>query len=209
MRSAFCITTVVISCTLAGGVRGQAEKTPRRNTALEKELHRMVAEDQDLRKRLIDLMNKGSPDVPAAMKQMQALDHKNTTRLKEIVAKHGWPGKSLVGEEGSHDAWLLVQHADQDRPFQKQCLELMRAGLARKEVSGQEVAYLTDRVLVGEKKPQKYGTQFEQRGGEWTPYPIEDEANVDQRRKEMGLQPLAEYAKALKQVYQAKGNDKK
>jgi len=32
-------------------------------------------------------------------------------------------------------------------------------------------------------------------------YPIEDEANVDKRRAEVGLSPLAEYREGLKQMY--------
>jgi hypothetical protein len=59
---------------------------------------------------------------------------KNTARLKEVVAKHGWPGKSLVGEDGAFAAWLLVQHADADAAFQKQRLELMKPLLEKGEV---------------------------------------------------------------------------
>ena len=36
------------------------------------------------------------------------------------------------------------------------------------------------------------------------PYPIEDEANVDQRRKEVGLPPLAEYRKMIEGLYKPK-----
>ena len=64
---------------------------------------------------------------------------------------------------------------------------------------------LLDRVLVGEGKPQVYGTQgkrFEDwKGKEPELEPIEDEANVDKRRAEVGLPPLAEYVKFLKQMY--------
>jgi hypothetical protein len=27
------------------------------------------------------------------------------------VTEHGWPGRSLVGEDGAEHAWCLVQHA--------------------------------------------------------------------------------------------------
>jgi hypothetical protein len=56
--------------------------------------------------------------------------------------------------------------------------------------------------LVREGKPQVYGARakpFEHRN-----YiifePIEDEANVDQRRAEAGLPPLAEYREFLKRM---------
>lgn len=93
---------------------------------------------------------------------------------------------------------MLAQHADHDRDFQRSCLALLKAqppegGTAR------EIAYLEDRVRVGEQRPQLYGTQFHQNDqGEWEPFPIEDEEQVDQRRAERGLGPLAEYAALIR-----------
>jgi hypothetical protein len=42
----------------------------------------------------------------------------NLAWLKEVLAEVGWPGQSMVGEDGAHAAWLLAQHADQDPAFQ-------------------------------------------------------------------------------------------
>jgi hypothetical protein len=36
------------------------------------------------------------------------VDRDNTARLREIVARHGWPGRALAGEQGAHAAWLLA-----------------------------------------------------------------------------------------------------
>lgn len=63
------------------------------------------------------------------------------------------------------------------------------------EVDSEHVAYLTDRVLVGEGKPQRYGTQLENKDGNLTPYPLEDPETVDERRRAVGMSPLAEYLK--------------
>jgi hypothetical protein len=56
-----------------------------------------------------------------------------------------------------------------------------------------------------------YGTQAKAppnwKGHEPVLEPIEDEANVDKRRAEVGLPPLAEYLLMLKKVYFP--NDKK
>jgi hypothetical protein len=38
---------------------------------------------------------------------------------------------------------------------------------------------------------------------------MEDPANVDTRRKEMGMPPLAEYAKMIEQMYERKPQEKK
>jgi Family of unknown function (DUF6624) len=57
----------------------------------------------------------------------------------------------------------------------------------------------TDRVLVHEGKMQTYGTQTQGQGGVLKPLPIADEANVEKRRADAGMEPLAEYLKTLRQ----------
>lgn len=123
-----------------------------------------------------------------------SVDERNTARMRQIVAEIGWPTISKVGPQASQMAWLLVQHADRDRDFQRACLALMRAQPAG-EVDVSTIAYLEDRVRIGEGRPQLYGTQFHaNEQGELEPFPIEDQEQVDARRAEVGLGTLAEYA---------------
>jgi hypothetical protein len=171
---------------------------------LRAELHKRVAEDQDARKKVIDAVKAGRAQNDELNKKTAEIDAANTQWLKGVVEKHGWPGKSLVGAPGAHDAWLLVQHADRDREFQKKCLELMKPLVPKGEVAKTDFAYLTDRVLVADGKKQLYGTQFHTVNGKMEPQPIEDEAKVDERRKEMGMGTLAEYRKMIEEVYQNK-----
>lgn len=127
-------------------------------------------------------------------KRFKETDKYNREFLKQVIEKYGWPGKSLVGRPASQAAFLFAQHSDEDTAFQKVCLEKMKA-MAEGEVSKQHIAMLTDRVLVHEGKKQLYGSQLSYVDGKLTPSPIEDEANVDARRKEMGMMPLADYIK--------------
>ena len=167
---------------------------------LRDELFAMFTADQDAR----DLVVQRAFKDEKSLAQMKALDARHTVRLKEIVAAHGWPGASLVGEKAAHAAWLLVQHADADPKFQRRCLELMQ-GLPAGEVSPKDVAYLTDRVLLAEGKPQRYGTQFlKDATGKWVPKPLEDPDHVDERRKSVGLGSIADYALGMAQMYDAK-----
>ena len=62
------------------------------------------------------------------------------------------------------------------------------------------MAYLTDRVLVAEGKPQRYGTQFHRPQGGLAPRPMEAPAEVDARRAQMGLGTLAEHTSQLEQL---------
>lgn len=182
------------------------------NEELRRELRAMFAKDQKTRIAGTKAMGDAgfsfdsptsnmSPQLAWVMMReqlkMSLVDAANRKRLKEIIKEHGWPGKTLVGGDGAKAAWLLVQHADADVNFQRECLRLMEAA-PEGEVSPKDVAYLTDRVLVNEGKKQRYGTQM---GMKLEPRPIEDPANVDKRRAEMGLPPLAEYLKIAREQY--------
>ena len=123
------------------------------------------------------------------LQQLIRLDLSNTRRLKQIIAQHGWPGRTVVGPIGGQAAWLLVQHADHDLAFQQRCLPLLEQAVQDQEASTSMWAYLTDRVRVKEGRPQVYGTQLD---GMLQVLPMEEETRVDERRAEVGLLPLAE-----------------
>lgn len=156
---------------------------------LRRQLLERESKDQELRNAW--LVNQ---DDTARAEAVVAMDMGNTAWLENVVSKHGWPTKSLVAQDGASAAWLLVQHADQNPAFQARCLALMEPLVASGEVEAQNVAYLYDRVAVAAKRPQRYGTQFM---NATEPFPIEDAANVDARRKAVGLDSMAEYAKQI------------
>lgn len=182
---------------------------------LAKELTDRFQSDQAVRQEFIDftvkhklfenvnlatLDRKIAAEYTAVIEKLQSEDRKNLRWLKDVVSRHGWPGKSLVGSKSAHFAWLLVQHADSDREFQQTCLTKMEA-LPKGDVEACDIAYLTDRILVGTGKKQKYGTQANLKDGKAVAAPIDDEEHVDERRKALGLEPLAEYLKLLEEFY--------
>jgi DNA-directed RNA polymerase subunit RPC12/RpoP len=121
------------------------------------------------------------------------VDAANTSWLKDVVDAVGWPGRSLVGDEGAHIAWLLAQHADHDRAFQRRCLELLKRSAAEGEASSCDLAYLTDRVLLAYNEPQIYGTQLTAQNGQLVPRRLRDPGTVDERRATLGLETLNAY----------------
>lgn len=58
----------------------------------------------------------------------------------------------------------------------------------------QDLAYLTDRVLLAEGQPQEYGTQV--RDGR--PRELRAPESVDERRAAVGLEPLAAYLEGFR-----------
>ncbi len=155
-----------------------------RDPELRAELLALFAEDQAAR---YAVMANQTPETTA---RVEAADRASTARMKEIIARCGWPGVSLVGPDAANAAWCLVQHADRDLAFQKQCLPLVERAAREGEAEAAHHAYLYDRIAVAEGRPQRYATQY---GPDGKPRPLEDEARVDDRRAEVGLEPLAEY----------------
>jgi hypothetical protein len=154
----------------------------------------MEAEDQDHRRLALDA---SGGDVEPAWSGVREIDRRNTARMREVITEHGWPGRSLVSNDGAHAAWLLVQHADHDRTFQRDCLVLLADAAAAGEASAVDDAYLMDRVAVAEGRPQAYGTQLRHDGDRYVPEPIDDPDHVDQRRAELGSPTLDEYVDSV------------
>lgn len=194
--------TVVTLTLLLAGCRGAGERdvpadaeaettttttaapAARFDQALHDELLGMLEEDQDER------LGGGALD-----------DAERTDRLKQIVAEHGWPTISLVGEDGEDAAWAIAQHSDHDPEFQAQAVELIGEAVERRDASPGNLAYLTDRVAVGRGEPQTYGTQVG--CGPEGPEParlVSDEPAVDAARAEAGLPPLADYLAEMAEI---------
>ncbi len=160
-----------------------------------RDLEAMDASDQLYRVRLMN----GGTLTPDEWKRQTEIDTANARRLAQIVDRFGWPGLRFAGA-GSQTAFLVLQHAD--TATQRKYLPLLRDAVMRHDALGSHLALLEDRVRVADGKPQLYGTQA---GGEPLRFdPIEDEAHVDERRKRVGLPPMAEYAKMFGIAYPAK-----
>ena len=125
--------------------------------------------------------------------RMTEVHQKHGARLSDIIDEHGGPLKSLVGEDGAEAAWLIAQHDIGNPSLQRRCLKLIEQTVAQGEAPAQHMALLADRIHVLEGRPQVYGTQFDwDERGEMSPGEIEDAENVDERRRSVGLSPLAE-----------------
>ncbi|MBB5610645.1 MULTISPECIES: DUF6624 domain-containing protein [unclassified Janthinobacterium] len=127
---------------------------------------------------------------PEEWKQQTAIDVANMKRLAEIIDAYGWPGLRFAGA-ASQTAFLVLQHAD--HASQRKYLPQLHDAVQRHDALGSALALLEDRLLVADGKPQRYGSQLSTNPLRFDP--IEDEARVDERRRSIGLEPLADYAK--------------
>jgi hypothetical protein len=125
---------------------------------------------------------------------VRALAAANAEWLKSVLARIGWFGIGRYGAEASQAAWLIVQHSDHDPAWQREVLEMLRPRVARGDMQASYFAYLVDRVAVNAGEPQTYGTQGRCLGpGDWQPRDLVDPGNLDRRRAEVGLGPIADY----------------
>ena len=150
-----------------------------------------MRERTDLRS-LADLASpRGLWDAAGAAIAMERVDRPNRRRVRALVAD-GWPTAADVGTDGLEALFHLVQHAD--LALQREALGPFRAAWRAGDLEGQLLALLTDRVRMGEGRPQLYGSQLRATASAGMAlYPIEAPEAVDARRAAMGMPPLADY----------------
>lgn len=130
--------------------------------------------------------------------KMWIQDSLNLLEVKGILQQVGrWPGFKEVGTDGSTTVWLLIQHAPVET--QEQYVGWLEKAVSEKNASPVNLAYLQDRILMYQNKPQIYGTQAKTnpKTGKMELVPIADPEHVDERRAKLGLSPLSEYKKRL------------
>jgi len=124
--------------------------------------------------------------------RMETVHRDNARRLAAIIEDVGWPSERLVGPTAAEAAWRIAQHAIGEPGFQRRVLALLRAASARGDVPAWQPAMLEDRIRMFEGRPQLYGTQMVADDAGWLrPYAIEDAAGVEDRRRQVGLEPLS------------------
>jgi hypothetical protein len=156
------------------------------DTALQDELLALKKRDLDMRAQLV----REGRLYDGYAEEMQLVHRENAQRLDELVARHGWPTTAKAGLEGSRAAWMVAQHSICTPALQRKFLALVSQAADSGEVPKLQAALLTDRIRFNEDKPQVYGTVLD-----WDEHGnlsslVEDPANVDARRKAVGL-PLA------------------
>ena len=130
---------------------------------------------------------------PIAAEGMCAADAQNAEILAAQIEESGWPTNARDGLDVQDDAWLLAQHADHRPELQQTALDLLSGRLGEDVEMRRHYAYLFDRLAVTEGRRQLYGTQLAPQDGCMALRPVQDEAALDDRRRAMGLGPIADY----------------
>ncbi|MBO9595339.1 MAG: hypothetical protein J7599_20720 [Niabella sp.] len=201
--------TILVSLLSATALAGSGQRNI--NPALREELSHVLAADQGIREYLVGNPTELRRDTLSELLQipkdslnrygwmiMQDIDRKNTERVERIIARYGYPGKSIVGEPANTAVFFVIQHSSKIHQY----LPLIEQAAKNDELPFKYYAMMLDRKLSNEGKEQIYGTQVSVKEitdpstGSKKKFqyvvPIKDARNVNARRKEAGFDTTVE-----------------
>jgi hypothetical protein len=167
----------------------------------------LVTEDQKWRGfvRKFDNQELGSDTISRdyIVAQMKKTDSLNFYNLRKTFDEYGYPNYDLVGQDASHNFWLLVQHQDLHPDFQEEVLNKMKVEADKGKAYLLDYAYLVDRVKVNTGQLQIYGSQMTLNSTEtsYEPRPVIDPEKLNERRKSVGLDPIENYIEVMNTRY--------
>jgi len=163
---------------------------------LQEELLQIKAGDQWIRKfygeNIDPIFGKETTEYKQFWKMAGYLDSLKTDRLDTLVAIHGWPDISLVGEEANKGAWLVAMHSGLEK--QEKYLPLLETSCKNGESYWSYYAHLHDRIMAKKEKTTVYGCSFyydEEK--EMYIGTVKDRTKVNLLREKMGLAPAEAY----------------
>jgi hypothetical protein len=135
--------------------------------------------------------------------RISEVDSLNYLIITDLFNRYGYLGYNKVGVISSHYFWLLVQHSDKHPDFQERVLDSMKIEASKGNSSMKDYAYLLDRVKVNTGRLQIYGTQmqYDSINSTYETKPVEEPANLNMRRQEVGLSTIEDYIRIMNENY--------
>ena len=178
---------------------------------LKDELESIYGSDQFYREKISKLAPSDIQFLELWKKQ-EHVDSINIRRAIVIIDSIGVPGRTLVGDSASKAIFFVIQHSNIN--YQEKYLPLFIKSAKSGELDWKLVAMMIDRIKVNKNEKQIYGTQIVPIKDPVTGYitdkcefaPIEDEKNVNLKRKSVGHGTIEEYAKKFGIEYKLKND---
>ncbi|MGN6341137.1 MAG: DUF6624 domain-containing protein [Ginsengibacter sp.] len=175
-------------------------KTQSSSTGLKNELLDIYKLDQLYRAEMAKVKPTNLKIVELVHKQ-DSVDAINLKRVTFILDSIGYPKRQEYGDSAGLATFFVIQHAD--IKHQEKYLPLFKQAAKDGEIKWKNVVYMIDRVRLEKGEKQIYGTQIQPVKDPVTGYltdkamiaPIEDEAQVNERRAKVGLGTIEQEAK--------------
>ena len=160
-------------------------------------LEEVYDNDQAAREWTKGMSSLTADEIEAYATEMERVDSLNQAIVFEILDKDGWP--SNLSNKANQAIWIVIDHSN--LAFQRKYLYLVKEKSEECILEKADYAILNDRVLMGEGKPQIYGTQIKMNATivddeiamQFFLWPVENPIVLDSLRNTMGLSPIKEY----------------
>lgn len=119
----------------------------------------------------------------------------NEKKVRTILDNYGWPTREMIGEQGNWTICNVIQHADNE--VRIKYLPMMRKAVKEKKLEPRFLVRAEDRIATERGDLQIYGGQMKYypETKSFNIWPVFDPRNIDKRRAEIGLEPIAEFLK--------------
>lgn len=201
----FFLLPVLLLGLFACANQGQPEATPEpaapNYDSIRVVLEEMYDTDQGIRKQL----SEQNTMVGELISKMIITDSINQLRIDSLLNTYGWLPESLIGKKASNAIFYVVQHAE--LPMMERWFPAFKKVVAEQEGEPRKLAMMEDRILMYRHEKQLYGTQIHgqavgEEGWEYFVWPIDNPAEVNERRTALGYtQTVEEYAAEMDARY--------
>lgn len=119
----------------------------------------------------------------------------NEIKVTTYLNKNGWPNRDIAGEQGNLTICNVLQHTSQET--REYYIPLMKQAVLDKKLEPRFLVRAEDRIATNKGGLQIYGGQMKyyKETKSFNLWPVFDPINIDKRRAEIGLEPIAEFLK--------------
>lgn len=148
-----------------------------------------------LRDSLINLYGVDSKEANVYQKEFRRNHEINIKKIREILDNQGWPKNVDVGSQGDRTICNVLQHASQET--RELYIPMMRQAVLDKKLEARYLVRAEDRIATDNGQLQIYGGQMKYypETKSFNVWPVYDPKNIDKRRAEIGLEPIAQFLK--------------
>lgn len=148
-----------------------------------------------LRDSLMEIYGAESEEVQIQQEIYEKNHIVNERKVNAILDQYGWPTKEMIGEQGNWTICNVIQHSDNE--IRLKYLPMMRRAVKDKLLEPRFLVRAEDRIATEKGDLQIYGGQMKYypETESFNVWPVYDPVNIDKRRAEIGLEPIAEFLK--------------
>lgn len=131
--------------------------------------------------------------------ELEKANKQRTNILKNLINRYGFPTIIISSRKAYKTAVVIVLHSG-NIFLLKKCINILKQA-SPDEVDKSDIAFMIDKKLVLEKRPQLYGTQYKKKQkGSVKFLKIKDPKNLDRRRRLLGMQSFKNYKKLVAKI---------